>query len=127
MSDEFIVRELKRQYDLSDRFLKFAVMVITIIKQLPQDLAGKRIADQLFRAGTSSGANYEETRAAESRRDFIHKLGVVLKELRESYFWLRLIHVSQILMKPLVQDAIKESDELIRIIGASINSARKNK
>ena len=122
----FEIKEGKRRYDLSERFLAFSVLVIKIIKKLPKDIAGKRIGDQLFRSGTSPGANYEEARAAESRNDFIHKLGIVLKELRESHYWLKLINVSILLSDPLVIEAIKECDELIRIIAASINKAKSH-
>jgi len=72
-NDIFEIREGNRRYDLSERFLKFSILVIKIIKRLPNDIAGRRIGDQLFRSGTSPGANYEEACAAESRKDFIHR------------------------------------------------------
>ena len=122
----FEIREGTRRYDLSERFLAFSILVIKIIKNLPNDIAGRRIGDQLFRSGTSPGANYEEARAAESKKDFIHKLGIVLKELRESHYWLKLINASILSSDSLVNKAIKECDELIRIIAASINKAKSH-
>ena len=94
---EYKVAEQRRAYDLSERFLKFAALIIEIIKKLPANLAGRRIGDQLFRAGTSTGANYEEACGAESKKGFIHKLGITLKELRETYYWLKLIRITKIL------------------------------
>ena len=72
--------------DLSDRFMDFVVGIIKLEKQLCKTYSGRHIYGQLFRSGTSSGANYEEARAGESRADFIHKMQIVLKELRESHF-----------------------------------------
>ena len=71
---------------LADRLLAFAVSVIKIVNDLPKDRVGKHVSYQLLKSGTSPGANYEEARGAESTRDFIHKLRVALKELKESRF-----------------------------------------
>ncbi len=76
---------------LAERLLDFAARVIKLINLLPKTPVGRYIAGQLMRSGTSPGSNYEEACGAESRADFIHKLGIVLKELKESRFWLRLI------------------------------------
>ncbi|MDZ4204406.1 MAG: four helix bundle protein, partial [Bacteroidales bacterium] len=76
--------------DLSDRFLNFAVNIIKLESPLCKTYSGRHIYGQLFRAGTSTGANYEEARAGESRADFIHKMQVVLKELREAHYWIKL-------------------------------------
>ena len=77
--------------DMSDRFMVFVVNIIKFEKQLCKTYSGRHICGQLFRAGTSAGANYEEARAGESRADFIQKMQIVLKELRESHFWIKLI------------------------------------
>ena len=121
---EFEIREERQRYDLSERFLAFAVLIIKIIRKMPVTLVGRRIGDQLFRSGTSGGANYEEARGAESKKDFIHKLGISLKELRETHYWLKLINATEVLTGPVVDEAIQECDELIRIIAASINKAK---
>ncbi|HSB06248.1 MAG TPA: four helix bundle protein, partial [Thermodesulfobacteriota bacterium] len=79
----------KNEKDLTDRLLDFAVSVIRIADTLPNTFAGRHVGGQLIRAGTSSGSNYEEACGAESRSDFLHKMSVVLKELKEARFWLR--------------------------------------
>src|SRR3972149_5783629 len=76
---------------LSDRFLDFADRTSTVVEALPDTRLGRRIADQLLRSGTSPLGNYEEACAAESKRDFVHKMRICLKEVRESRAWLRLI------------------------------------
>ncbi|MHB9132210.1 MAG: four helix bundle protein [Armatimonadota bacterium] len=81
---------------LSERMMDCAVDIINLVDALPSKLTGRHIAGQLLRSGTSVAANYEEACAAESRADFIHKLQIVLKELRESRFWLRLIVRSKV-------------------------------
>ena len=80
----------------SDRFLMFAINLINPEKQICKTYAGRHIYSQLFRSGTSSGANYEEARAGESTADFIRKMQIVLKELRESHFWIRLIYAAKL-------------------------------
>lgn len=111
--------------DLSMRFLDFASRIMKLVGTLPKTLPGRHIAGQLFRSGTSAGANYEEARAAESRPDFIHKVAVGWKEIRESCYWLKLIHHSQIIKPRLVESLLQESEELSRILAKSLLTARK--
>jgi four helix bundle protein len=85
------------------------------------------VAGQLIRSGTSAAPNYEEARAAESREDFIHKLSVALKELRESRLWLRLIIKANLLRAELVEPLLLESEELCKIIGKSIVTAKNRR
>lgn len=115
-----------RKYDLSARLFGFSVLVIKIVSTLPRTLAGRQIGAQLFNAGTSAGANYEEALGAESKNDFIHKLGIVLKELREAHYWCRLIQATGMLAGDLITGAIQEADELRRIIASSISTAKSN-
>jgi len=75
--------------ELEDRLIDFAVMVIGVVEVLPNSKAGNHIAGQLVRSGTSPAPNYGEARSAESRKDFIHKMKISLKELRESVIWLK--------------------------------------
>ena len=77
--------------NLNDRLLEYGGRIIKLVESLPKTLVGRRIGDQLLRSGTSAGANYEEAQAAESKDDFVHKLQIALKELRESNYWLRLL------------------------------------
>jgi four helix bundle protein len=112
--------------DLSDRFMKFVVTILKLERELLKTYLGRHIYGQLFRAGTSAGANYEEARAGESRADFIHKMQIVLKELRESYFWTKLIVKSKLISNE--EEALKflyiESKELANIIAISVITAK---
>lgn len=113
--------------NLSERFLIFAVEIIKLGKPLNKSFEGRHIYGQLFRSATSSGANYEESQSAESKADFIHKLQVVLKELKESLFWLRLIEKGEFLnLESNLTFLINENQELIKIIAKSIVTT-KNK
>jgi four helix bundle protein len=109
--------------DIAERLLNFAVTVVRIAATLPKDPAGRHVALQLARSATGGGANYEEARAAESREDFIHKVGVATKEVRESIYWLQLIQRSAWIRCDL-HAAIREAGELAAILGASARTAR---
>ncbi|MBM4350791.1 MAG: four helix bundle protein [Deltaproteobacteria bacterium] len=112
---------------LSERLLDFVVKIIKIAEALPKTISGRHVGGQLVRAGTSSGSNYEEGCGAESRSDFIHKMSIVLKELKESRFWLRAIHRTQMLSPKEVQPLIDECGELCAIIGKSVSTARRRR
>ena len=77
--------------DIGERNINFAADVIKMIERIPEKTVAKKLNDQLIRSVTSVGANYEEAQAAESKKDFVHKLQVSLKEMRETYYWLRVI------------------------------------
>jgi four helix bundle protein len=112
--------------DLSERFMTFVVSIIKLEKQLCRTYSGRHIYSQLFRASTSSGANYEEARAGESRSDFIHKMQIVLKELRESHFWIKLIFTANFIATDdeVLKFIYNESKELTNIIARSIVTAK---
>ena len=112
---------------LSERLLNFAVEVIKVVEKICKSFVGRQISGQLIRSSTSAGANYEEACGAESRSDFIHKLQIVLKELRESLYWLRLIERAKLLPSQEIGPVIQDAKELSNIIGKSIVTARKNK
>ncbi|MEK7449807.1 MAG: four helix bundle protein [Planctomycetota bacterium] len=118
-----------KENDLSDRFLDFAAEIIKLVVGLNKTAVERYIAGQLTRSGTSPGANYEEACGAESRADFIHKLRIVLKELRESLYWLRVIKKANIITDtyPEFPALLEETKELTKIIGQSIITAKKNK
>jgi four helix bundle protein len=113
--------------DLADRFLDFTARIIKLVESLPNTIVGKHVGGQILRSGTSPGSNYEESRGAESRADFIHKLGIVLKELKETRFWLRVIHHAKILAPQLLDPLIQECEELCAIIAKSIVTAKTKK
>jgi four helix bundle protein len=109
--------------DIAERLLKFAVAVVRLTSQLPKAPAGRHVASQILRCATSAGANYEEARAAESRGDFIHKVGIAAKEIRETVFWLALIGRSGWTKADLAA-AVREAEELAAILGASVRTAK---
>ena len=113
--------------DLSERFLDFAAEIIKLAVRLNKTPIGRHISGQLVSSGTSAGANYEEACGAESRADFIHKLQIVLKELRESLYWLRLIKKTGLIPStdPKLAALLQEGEELANIIGKSIVTARR--
>jgi four helix bundle protein len=113
--------------DIQERFIAFAVNIIHLTSQLPKTPAGKHIAGQLLRSGTSPAPNYAEARAAESTNDFVHKLKVVLKELNETSVWLQISKRSKLLNETNLIKIFKECKELRMIIGASITTAEKRK
>ena len=112
--------------ELSERLLNFTVRVGKVVDALPDTRLGRHIAGQLVRCGTSPPPNYEEACAAESRNDFVHKLAIVLKELRETGCWLRMIVRGELLPQQRLELLLDEADQLCKIIGQSINTA-KNK
>jgi len=116
----------KRTYDLEERLIDFAVRIIRIAESLPKTKVGKHVSGQIIRCGTSPAPNYGEAQSAESRSDFIHKMKVALKELRETRVWL-LIIVRAKLITPVskLDSLIKENSELISIFVTSIETARK--
>jgi len=119
----------KRKYDLEQRLFEFTVRIIDIVEALPDTPVGKHIADQLVRCGTSPAPNYGEAQSAESRKDFIHKIKIVLKELRETKVWLNIICFKKLLTKRNNELAplIIECNELISIFVTSVKTAEKNK
>jgi len=114
---------------MSERLLEFAVKIINIESLLYKSYAGRHVYGQLFRSGSSCGANYEESVAAESKADFIHKTQIVLKEMRESNYWLRLIKKSSMINEdnPDIRFLIQESHEFIKIFSSSLVTAKRNR
>jgi len=117
-----------RTYDLEERLLEYAAQVIRLVERVPRTQTGSHVAGQLLRSATSPLSNHGEAQAAESVEDFIHKLSIGLKELKESRRWLRLI-IRVPLLKPesQVEPVLAETEELIRIFSASIRTAQKRK
>ena len=117
-----------RKNDLENRLLDFSVHMINIVEALPNTRAGNHIAGQLIRCGTSPAPNYGEAQSAESRNDFIHKIKIVLKELRETKVWLNIIQLKSLLKSTReIELLIAECDELISIFVTSVRTVEKNK
>jgi four helix bundle protein len=114
------------KYDLEERLLEFTAEIVRLADALPNTKAGNHIVGQLLRCGTSPLANHGEVEAAESRRDFLHKLRICLKELRETWRWLRLIGRLQLAQPAELRSSLTEVEELIRIFAASVRTTEKN-
>jgi four helix bundle protein len=117
-----------RTFDLQDRLIDYAVRIIKLSDALPETKAGRHVYSQILRSGTSPAPNYGEAQSAESRADFVHKLKIALKELRETETWLKIIARAE-LIGPASRLAtiLRETDELIAILFASVTTARKGK
>ena len=116
-----------RADELEERLIDFAVRIIKLSASLPKIPAGKHIAGQMLRSGTSPAPNYGEARGAESHADFIHKLGIVIKELNETSIWLRMLDRSELIKSELLSAIIIENRELCRIFTSSLKTARSNR
>src|SRR4051812_27551992 len=114
--------ERNKQFD--ERYLAFGASVLKLLPQLPPNKVGAHVGDQLFRSGTAVGAHLQEARAAESRADFIHKMGMALKEIREAKYWLALLRESEVLPTDATASLFKESGELVAILSQSVITAK---
>lgn len=112
--------------DIEQRLLEFAVRVGKAVDALPDTRLGRHIAGQLVRSGTSPAPNYAEACAAESKRDFIHKLAIVLKELRESNVWIRMVVKSELLPEQRLERLHDECEQLCKIIAKSLVTAKSS-
>lgn len=115
------------KFDLEDRLVEFSCRVIEIVEVLPSTRAGNYIAGQLIRCGLAPALLYGEAQGAESRADFIHKMKITLKELKETRVCLKIISKAKLIMPIEKLDNIKsENEQLISIIAKSIETAKKN-
>jgi four helix bundle protein len=110
---------------IQDRLVDLAIAILHLAAQLPKNPAGRHVAAQILRSGTSPAPNYGEARGAESRADFVHRLRVALKELNETAIWLQIIRKSRMTQREL-DGLIKENQELSRILVSSIKTAFRN-
>jgi len=108
------------QTELGERIVEYAARIIRVVESLPKTLTGRRLGDQLLRSGTSVGANFEEAQAAESKDDFVHKLQVALKELRESKYWLRLLGKAGTLPQQRLAPLVDESNQLVAMLSKAV-------
>jgi four helix bundle protein len=113
--------------ELEDRLIRFAVTIIEIAESMPATKAATHLSGQLLRSGTSPALNYGEAQSGESRKDFIHKIKIVLKELRETHICLKIIkEAKQFVSENNLKAAINECNELIAIFVKSVETAQKN-
>lgn len=118
-----IEEKSSRKYDLEERLIDFAVKIIQTVESLPETKTSNHLGNQLLRSGTSPALNYGEAQGAESKRDFIHKFGIILKELRESLVCLKILKRISYLKDDRI---LVECGELVAIFNKSIITARKN-
>ena len=113
--------------ELENRVIDFAVLIVEITEKMPSSYAGSYYAKQLLRSGSSPALNYGEVSAAESKRDFVHKMNIVLKELRETNNCLKIVRRTKLYgSEELVTKATQECKELLAIFIASVNTAKRN-
>ena len=110
--------------ELGERLLDYGVRITKVVEAMPATVAGRRIGDQLLRCGTSVGANYEEAQAAGSKADFVHKLQLSLKEIRESNYWLLLLSKANTLPSSRLEELINESHQLRAILSKAVATAK---
>lgn len=116
------------KWDLEDRLIDFAILIIDISETLPNTRARNHLAGQIVRSGTSPALNYGEAQDAESNQDFIHKIKIILKELRETFVALKIIKKAELYKnEDKLKITLKENDELIAIFVATIKTARSRK
>ena len=116
------------KWDLEDRLIDFAILIIDISETLPNTKAGNHLSGQIIRSGTSPALNYGEAQDAESNQDFIHKIKIILKELRETFVALKIIKRAELYKnEDKLKITLKENDELIAIFVATVKTARSRK
>jgi four helix bundle protein len=121
------MEEKKLRNQLEERLIDFAAKIIAFIELLVKNQAGNHIANQIARSSISSALNYGEAQSAESRKDFVHKIKIVLKELRETHIALRIIKKSKLVRNFSEVDLlISECNELVSIFVKSVETAEKN-
>src|SRR5205085_4756982 len=118
------MQQASRAVELQRRLICFAAGIVRLYSKLHGTAEGRHIAGQVLRSATATAANYGEARAAESRADFLHKLRIVLKELNETEVWLQILAKCSMVRREKVVAVIAENQELCRIIGASVRTAR---
>jgi four helix bundle protein len=110
---------------LQERLIDFAVRIIPLANRLSTTFVGKHIASQVVRSGTAAAPNYAEARSAESKADFIHKVRIAVKELNETYVWLKVVAKAGLVKPELLKGLVGEAEELKSILGASLRTLRR--
>jgi four helix bundle protein len=120
---------MNNNIDIHDRLLRFGIRIVKLSRILSKNPDNRVIANQMIRSGTSVGANMQEADAASSRKDFINKVCISKKEIQETNYWLKIIKGSELINneknKTEHEAMLRESEELIKIIGSILSKARK--
>jgi four helix bundle protein len=120
--------EKEKTFDLENRLVAFAVKISTLVESLPMTVSARNISGQLIRSGTAPALNYGEARSAQSSNDFIHKMKIALKELRESFIALKILsQINPQEQSTLIESCLVECNELISIFVKSIQTAERNR
>jgi len=119
-------KKMNTKFDLEERLIEFAVRIIDTAEALPKTVASKNLSSQIIRSGTSPALNYAEAQAAESGADFIHKMKICLKELRETFVCLKIIQRKGYFVEARLEPLLNENKELVSIFVKSIKTAKKN-
>jgi four helix bundle protein len=114
------------KFNLEERLINFAVLVLEITEKLPETKGSSHLSGQLVRCGTAPALYYGEAQSAESRKDFIHKMKIALKEMRESMICLKIIERKRYLADQSIVNSLTEVNELISIFVKSIETAKIN-
>lgn len=117
---------MDKKFDLEDRLVDFAVLILETAEELPKSYAGIHLSKQITRSGTAPALLYGEAQAAESRSDFVHKMKIALKELRETFVCLKIIHKKKLITTATIKQVAIENNELISIFVKSVSTAKKN-
>lgn len=117
-------RQMNDPQLVADRLLDYAARIVKVVESLPKTLVGRRIGDELLRSGMSVGAHYEEAQGGESHADFVHKLQIAVKELRESNYWLRLLGRTGTLTATRLADILEESIQLRAMLSKAVATAK---
>lgn len=113
-----------KRNEIQERSYEFALRIIKLVLALPNNVAGRRLGDQLLRAGTSVGANVEEGIGGYSKNDFANKMSIAYKEARENNYWLRLIRDSDLMKVDRLQPIIEESEEIVKMLFSIVRSSK---
>ena len=115
---------MEKKFDLEERLIDFVLILDEIIEQLPNTRLANHLAGQMVRSGTSPALNYGEAQSAESQKDFIHKMQIILKELRETKICLKIIARKKYFENDSVSNVLKENEELVAIFAQSVITAK---
>ena len=120
------LKEIMMKDEFLDKCIAFSVKINKLRKYLREEQHEYNNSDQIQRSGTSIGANYSEACDAESKADFIHKLGIAQKEANETIYWLKVLYGSELITQTQYDDLLNDVSELYRIITACIKTAKNN-
>lgn len=116
----------KKKIDITDRTFKFGVEIVILASKLPKTPAGFRIGSQIVGSGTSIGANTQEAQSASSKKDFIYKMNIALREARETKYWLMIIVSAKLLPVKVIERHLNENEEIIKILASIIKNTKSN-